>query len=278
MTPTVVGLVLCAAILHASWNALLRSGTDRMWSLTVMSLTMTVLAIPAAFLLPLPPQASWPFIGLSSVLQLGYSLFLIQAYRHGDLGQVYPIARGCVPLLVTLGAGVFAGEHLGPISLTGIGLVSLGIMSLAFTKGSASRAAIGAALTTGVIVASYTVSDGIGVRLAGSPYAYSTWIFLIYGVEMPLVFLFVRRKAAFSVTWPETLKAAASGLTSLLTYVVVLWAILLSPIGPVSALRETSIVFAALIGRVFLREPLTPRRLGACIVIAAGAFCLSYRV
>ena len=95
---------------------------------------------------------------------------------------------------------------------------------------------------------------------------------------MPLVFLFVRRKTAFSVTWLETLKAAASGLTSLLTYVVVLWAILLSPIGPVSALRETSIVFAALIGRLFLRESLTPRRLGACIVIAVGAFCLSYGV
>ncbi|MGB7589292.1 MAG: hypothetical protein WBM00_11345, partial [Solirubrobacterales bacterium] len=104
MTPAVVGLVLCAAVMHAGWNALLRSGTDRMWSLTVMSLAMTVVAIPAALLLPLPTSASWPYIGLSSVLQLAYSLFLIRAYRHGDLGQVYPIARGCVPLLVTLGA------------------------------------------------------------------------------------------------------------------------------------------------------------------------------
>ena len=277
MTPAVVGLVLCAAVMHAGWNALLRSGTDRMWSVTVMSLAMTVVAIPAALLLPLPAPASWPYIGLSSVLQLAYSLFLILAYRHGDLGQVYPIARGCVPLLVTLGAAVFAGERLGPVSLAGVGLVSLGIMSLALAKGSGTRGSIAAALVTGVIVASYTVSDGLGVRLAGDPYAYSTWIFLIYGVEMPLLFLLVRRKTAFSVTWPETLKAAAGGLTSLVTYVVVLWAILLSPIGPVSALRETSIVFAALIGRVFLRETLTPRRLGACAVIAAGAFCLSYR-
>src|SRR5882672_5190689 len=104
MTPVVVGVVLCAAIMHATWNAMLRGRSDQFWSVTVMSFAGTVLAVPAVLFLPLPATASWPYLGLSSLLQLGYSVFLVLAYRHAELGQVYPIVRGCVPLLVTLGA------------------------------------------------------------------------------------------------------------------------------------------------------------------------------
>jgi drug/metabolite transporter (DMT)-like permease len=277
MTPAVAGLVLCAAILHASWNAILRGSADRLLAVTVMSFATTAVAIPFALFLPLPLPASWPNLCLSSLLQVGYSVFLVIAYRHAELGQVYPIVRGCVPLLVTLGAALFAHEQLGIQSLAGIVLVSLGIMSLALGKRGANAASVVAALATGFIIASYTVTDGVGARLAGSPYAYSTWLFLLYGIFMPLTFLAMRRRMAIELRSPEILKALAAGIVQLLTYGVVIWAFTLSPIGPVSALRETSIVFAAVIGRIFLGESFTIRRLVACIAISIGAICLGYR-
>jgi drug/metabolite transporter (DMT)-like permease len=277
MTPAVAGLVLCAAVLHASWNAILRSSADRFSTVTVMSFATTAAAVPFALFLPLPEAASWPYLCLSSLLQIGYSVFLVLAYRHAELGQVYPIVRGCVPLLVTLGAALFAHERLGIQSMTGIALVSLGIMSLALGKRRAKAISVAAALATGFIIASYTVTDGVGARLAGSPYAYSTWIFLLYGVLMPLTFFAMRRRIAIGLPSPEIFKAVAAGIVQLLTYGVVIWAFTLSPIGPVSALRETSIVFAAIIGRLFLGETFTIRRLAACIAISFGAICLGYR-
>jgi drug/metabolite transporter (DMT)-like permease len=275
MTPSVVALVLCAAVLHAAWNAMLRGGSDRLWAMTVMSFATTAIAIPVAALLPLPNPGSWPYIGLSTALQLGYSHFLVRAYRDGDFGQVYPIARGVAPLLVTLGAAVFAGEQLGRVSLIGIALVSLGIVSLARARSKASPASIAAALATGCSIASYTVSDGIGSRLSGDPLAYAAWIFVLYGIAMPLTTLAVRGRMTIRLRDPETLKAASGGIISLMAYSAVVWAVSLSPMGPVSALRETSVVFAAVIGRAFLNEALTASRLGACLVIAIGAICLS---
>ena len=276
MTPLVIALVLCAAILHASWNAILRGGADRLWSVTVMSFAATAVAIPAVLLLPLPSPASWPYLGFSGVLQVAYTAFLVFAYRRADLSQVYPMIRGAVPLLVTLGAAIFAGEQLGPLAVAGIALVSLGIMSLALGKGRAQPIAVAAALANSLIIATYTVTDGIGARLSGNSFAYVSWIFLIYGVLMPAAFLGVRRRLVLRWSAPETRTALIAGVVQLVTYGTVIWALTLAPIGPVSALRETSIVFAALIGRVFLREPLTARRLGACAVIAAGAACLGY--
>src|SRR5262249_23604973 len=135
-----------------------------------------------------------------------------------------------------------------------------------------------AALATSLIVASYTVTDGIGARLSGSPYAYSTWLFLLYGIFMPMTYLLARRTVPSHWASKEALTALAAGVVQLVTYVVVIWAFTLNPIGPISALRETSIIFAALIGRIFLKETLTFRRLGGCIVTACGAFCLGYRL
>jgi drug/metabolite transporter (DMT)-like permease len=165
VTPTVILLVLCAAVLHATWNAVLRSGADRLWSLTVMTVASSIAALPVALLLPLPAAASWPYILLSAALHVGYNLFLVRAYRHGELGQVYPIARGSSPLMVTLGAAIFAGEQLSPLALAGVALVSLGIISLSRGKGSARPMSIMTALATGGFIACYTVTDGIGARL-----------------------------------------------------------------------------------------------------------------
>jgi len=151
-------------------------------------------------------------------------------------------------------------------------------LSLSFGKRGANVASVAAALATGIIIAIYTVTDGIGARLAGSPYAYSAWLFLLYGILMPLTFIAMGRRIAIEIRSPESLKALAAGVVQLLTYGTVIWAFTLSPIGPVSALRETSIVFAAVIGRLFLGETFTARRLAACAAISLGAICLGYRL
>jgi drug/metabolite transporter (DMT)-like permease len=276
MSPAVIGLVLFAAALHAAWNAVLRSGTDRLWSVTIMSIAMALVAIPFAAVLALPASPSWPYLILSSCLQLGYSVFLVYAYRHGELGQVYPIVRGSVPLLVTLGGFVFADQQPGALALLGTVLVALGIMSLALGRSRATVKSVALALITGLFIAAYVTCDGIGVRLAGDPRAYAAWICLIYGVLMPMTFVAFRGRIELDVLSAETLKALAGGMISLIAYVAVISALALGPIGPISALRETSVVFAVVIGRVFLGEALTMRRLAACAVVAFGAACLGY--
>jgi drug/metabolite transporter (DMT)-like permease len=274
VSAAVIGLALFAAMLHASWNAVLRTGADRLWTVTVMSFAMTAIALPVALALPGPPPSAWPYLILSSSLQVGYSVFLVAAYRSGELGQVYPIVRGSVPLLVTLGGFVLAGQPLSPGAVAGVVLVALGIMSLSLGKGRATTGSIVLALTTGLFIAGYTTVDAIGVREAGNPIAYAAWISLIYGVLLPAAFALIRGKPTLDLRSPETLKALAGGVVSLLAYGAVVAAFALGPVGPISALRETSVVFAALIGRLFLGETLTLRRVGACAVVALGAICL----
>ncbi len=277
MTATAVGLALFAAILHATWNAFLRTGADRLWTVTVMSVSSTLAALPFAAVLPLPAAPAWPFIAASAGLQVGYSLFLVAAYRQGELGQVYPIVRGSVPLLVALGGFVLAGERLSPLQLAGIALVASGIMSLALGRARAAASSIGYALATGAIIAAYATVDAMGVRVAGNSTAYTAWVLLVYGVLQPAAFVARRGRLHIDVRSPETLRALLGGVFALLGYGVVVAAFALGPAGPITAIRETSVVFAVLIGRLFLGEALTTRRIVACLVVAAGAVCLGYR-
>jgi drug/metabolite transporter (DMT)-like permease len=275
VTAPVVALALFAAILHATWNAFLRSGADRLWTVTLMSLSMMIVAAPFAFFLPLPPVGAWPWLLLSSVLQVGYSVFLVAAYRHGELGQVYPVMRGSVPLLVTLGGFLFMSEHPGMKSLIGICLIAAGIMSLALGKGRASVGSLGFALATSLFIASYATVDAIGVRTTGDARVYALWIYLLYGGLMVLSYVAIRGRLSFGLHSPETWKAFGGGMVSLLAYGAVIAAFALGPVGPITALRETSVVFAALIGWLFLGEALTARRILACVVVAAGAILIA---
>lgn len=275
MTPVVVALVLCAALLHASWNALLKSGADRLRGITLMTLASGLAAAPMTLALPLPEPAAWPYVALSALLHVGYNVFLARAYRFGEFGQVYPIARGSSPLLVTMGAALFAGEMPGPIALAGVVLVSAGILSLARGR-KADLGSTLAAFITGVFIACYTVCDGIGARLAGDANAYSAWLFMLDGLPMVLLYRVWKGPLAIDVRDTDALKAFGGGVVSLVAYGIVIWAVTLAPMGPVSALRETSVVFAALLGRLFLKESLTTRRLSACSVIAFGAYCLGH--
>ncbi|ALN75063.1 EamA family transporter [Aureimonas sp. AU20] len=277
MSPLVIGLALSAAFAHASWNAFLRSGADRFWVVTVMSLTMVPVALPFALLLPLPPADAWPFLLLSSLLQTGYSLFLVAAYRHGDLGQVYPIVRGTVPVLATIGAFMLADEVLSPTSVLGIALIACGILGLVVGRGQVAGRPLLWALATGALVAAYATVDALGVRHAGDPIGYAAWICLFYGALLPLAFRLTRGPLRIDPRSVETWRAAGGGVVSLVAYVLVVTAFSLGPTGPVTALRETSVVFAALIGAAFLGERLTMRRLASCLAVALGAVCIGLR-
>jgi drug/metabolite transporter (DMT)-like permease len=236
-----------------------------------------VAALASAVLLPffpLPRAASWPCILASSLLHIGYYAFLVRAYRSGEFGAAYPVARGSSPLLVTLGAALTAHELPTVRALGGIALVSGGIISLAFRGRRLPETGIFYALGTGFFIAAYSVTDGIGARLSGNAPSYTLWMSVWEGVMAVPLYLAWRRdwrvwRGAF-----RTGTAAFGGVVSLLAYGIVIYAMTRAPMGTVSALRETSVLFAILLGRIFFAEQLTARRVLSALVIAAGALCL----
>src|SRR5260370_6986072 len=207
MTRTVVIVVLCAARLHSTWNAVLRSGADRFGSIVVMSIGSATVSVRFTLILAAPAMPSWPYIGLSAILQISYCLFLVRAYREGDWGKVYPIARGSSPLLVTVGAAIFASENLSPLILAGIVMVSFGIIAMAFGRDRPDVKSLLAALATGLFIAGYTVTDGIGSRLSGHPSSYAAWLFLFSGRADPANLYLDPRQAhhrSFARRTPQT--------------------------------------------------------------------------
>jgi len=274
MTLPVATLVLVAAMLHACWNALLKGGRDRFWSMTVMGIATTIACALILAFLPMPLRASWPCIAGSALLHIGYNLFLIRAYRGGEFGLAYPIARGSSPLLVTLGAAVADGESPSASGIAGIVLVSGGIISLAFRGRRLPEVGILYALGTGFFIAAYSVTDGIGGRLSGNPAAYTVWLCLLWGLASVPVYWLRRRDVRLWRGARPTLLAGLGGVVSLLAYGIVIFAMSRAPMGSVSALRETSVLFAVLLGRLFFAEPLTFRRIISAVVILAGVLCL----
>ncbi len=274
MTPIVFGCVMFAAVLHASWNAVLRGGSDRSWSMTLMMMAVACVTGFTALFISWPNAASWPYVVASALVHTLYNLSLVRTYRSGDLGQTYPISRGSSPVLVTLGAAIFAHETITYLSATGILLVSGGIISLAFQRGMVRADSLAAAFVTGVLIGAYTVIDGIGVRLAGDSLAYSNAMFLLWSVTTPIIYFTLRRKAP-TYTGVQTATALTGGLVSILAYSIVIWAMKFGAMGVVSALRETSVIYAAIIGRFFLNEKLTARRIASCIAIVSGVACLA---
>ena len=275
ISPLVAALVLGSALLHATWNVLLRSGADRLWSITVMSLVSGAVAAVAVFFVPAPAAASWAFALVSGLLQVGYCVFLVWAYEKGELGQVFPIARGVAPLLVALGAATVAGERLSPPAWAGLALVSCGIVGLSLGRERLAAHATILALASGGFIAAYMVCDGMGVRLSGHPLGYFAWMSLAQALPMPLVFFALRRH------WPlirpdrETAKALGGGAISIVAYGTVVWAMAGAVMAKVSGLRETSILFAAILAALFLNERFTWRRGVCAILITTGALLLA---
>ncbi|NEU12032.1 EamA family transporter [Methylobacterium sp. BTF04] len=239
-----------------------------------MCLAMAAVSALVLLAVPAPDRASWPYAAASGVLHIGYMFALTATYRSGDLGETYPIARGVSPALVALAAALVAGETLGLAAGIGVVLVSCGIVSLALARGGIRLGTLPAALLTGVFIAGYTVVDGIGVRHAGDPVAYTAAMSLGWCLVLPLIVV-VRAGGIPPVSRRQTLSGLAGGLVSIVAYGIVIAAMQRDAMGPVSALRETSVVFAALIGWIALGERLTPRRIASCLAIALGAACLA---
>lgn len=278
MSLWIVALVLSTAVLHAGWNAVLRHGRDRLWTSALIALGGAAVSLACLPFLPLPKAASLPFIAGSLLLHTLYRGLLLFGYRWGELGAVYPVARGLAPPLVTIGAAIFAGERPDAPALAAIAVISLGIVGVSQSgamTGTARRALVIAAIT-GVIIAGYSVVDGLGSRLAGNAFAYVLWLEASEALPWP-IFLLLRRgtfrgdSAAPGDGW----RALLGGAVSVVAYALVVWAMSHGALGIVSAVRETSVVFAALIGWLFLSERLSWRRLGACCLIAAGIIALA---
>jgi drug/metabolite transporter (DMT)-like permease len=274
----VVALVLLAAVLHATWNAFVKAGGDR---LAVMALTMGLPALPCALALPFvtpPLPASWPFLFGSIVVHTAYFASLLYAYRHGDLSQVYPIARGGAPVIVALGAWLLAGERLGLQETMGVLTVSGGIVSLAWRGGEPQRAgaavAIVLALMTACAIGLYSIIDGLGVRSAGTAAGYILWLFALEGLPFAGYALWRRRGRLGAAFGPSLRPGIVAAVISSLAYGIVIWAMSVAPMAQIVALRETSVVMAAAIGALFLGEPFGRRRVAAAAVVALGAVLL----
>ncbi|MBI0330517.1 DMT family transporter [Burkholderia plantarii] len=268
-----VALVLFSALLHAVWNAFLHVSEDRVIQLGTMAIPYLAAGAAGALWLPPPAPGAWPYIAASALLELGYCLALLRAYRSGEFSQIYPIARGSSPLLVALLALPALGERPSAWGLAGIALVSLGIMSLALRRGlRLSGESVPYAVLTGVFIAAYSVVDGIGVRLAGNSLSYICWVYLLWNLPQFALVCALRGGprplvASRAALW----RGVAAGTCALAAYAIVTLAYRHLPVATVSALRETSSIFAIGIGWFAMRERPTARRLAACMMVVAGA-------
>ena len=273
MTLPVLTIVLIAALLHALWNALVKASGDRAVTLGLVALGH---CLPALFLLPFVPVPSveaFPYIIASTVIHWGYYYYLNTSYRFGDLSLIYPIARGCAPVMVALGAMFWADERLSLIAWIGILTVSGGIMILATVRHADKRGII-AALVTSAFIAAYSIVDGIGIRASGTPIGYVVWLFAAEICVAGYV-LSTRFDRAKAMAARKCLIGLAGGVISGLAYGLALFAKTMAPIGMVSAVRETSVIFAALIGVIWMGEGPPKRRLIAAGVVAIGVMILA---
>lgn len=273
MDHLLIGLVLCSALLHAIWNAFLHVSEDRLVQLGTMSLPYFVFGVAGVALLPAPAPAAWPYIAGSAVLEVAYCFTLARAYRSGEFGQIYPIARGISPLLVSVLALAILHEQPTPFGFAGIVLVSFGIMSLALRRGFRfSGEGVPFALLTGVFIAAYSICDGIGSRVSGSALGYIAWVYVLWSVPQFVLVCAVRGgpRAVLGSRTALT-QGAIAGTISLAAYGIVILAYRYLPVGTVSALRETSSIFAVAIGWLVMRERPGAQRLAACALVVAGA-------
>jgi drug/metabolite transporter (DMT)-like permease len=266
--------VLFAALCHAGWNALIKVGLDPLSTTTLISIGSGVVALVLLPLAGLPASAALPWLVASVVIHLGYFAALIETYRSGDLGQVYPIARGSAPLMTATATTLFVGEKLSLIGWAGIVALVAGVFLLSAHGGrdlvKIDRRAVGFALMTALTICTYSVVDGIGARLAGNPNAYSLTLFAGIAVVMVPYALYRGGRAVIPAMRTYWRRGFAGGALQVLSYGTVLWAMTLAPIAIVATLRETSVLFGAAIAVVALKEPLRAVRIAAALLIVCG--------
>jgi drug/metabolite transporter (DMT)-like permease len=265
--------VLFGAACHAGWNAFLKIKLEPFTAMALIAIMSAIVVAPVMLFLPIPPAAAWPWIAASVIFHLGYFIGLTEAYRTGDMGQVYPIARGSAPLMTALISTLVVGEAVGLKGWLGILVLVAGVFLLSMRGGRTlhfDKRAVGFALFTAVTICGYSIVDGLGARAAGNAHAYTAWLFLLDGLMM-LIFALLRRGppvlAEFASFWKHGL---IGGALSLAAYWIAIWAMTVAPIALVAALRESSVLFAAAISIVVLKEPLQRPRIIAAGMIVAG--------
>jgi drug/metabolite transporter (DMT)-like permease len=291
--------VLAAAVTHATWNAIAHGIKDQLLAFGLIGAGGILVAIPLVILSPFPLSACWPYLLASIVIHVFYNLLLMRSYRYGEFGQVYPLARGTSPLVVTVLAAVFAAERPSAAQVAGVLVVSCGLALLVLAGragrraaarggsgggsgggagrgGGLGRAALVAAVGTGLTIAAYTTVDGLGVRLSGSSVAYIGWLMLLESLCVPAWALASRRHVLLSGTSRRVLGSGllAGGL-SVLAYGLVLWAQTRGDLAPIAALRETSVIFGAVIGTVVFHEPFGRWRIAATLLVVIGVLLLN---
>ncbi len=275
MSLTVILLVLLGALLHAIWNALIKAGTDKSLDASLISAGGAVTALPFLFFLPLPDASAWPYIGASAILQFLYFQLVAGAYRAGDIGLVYPIMRGCAPLLVAATSGFILNESLSPGAMLGTATICAGILTLALEARRGSGHAIRLALANACVIATYTYVDGIGARVSGNAVSYTLWMSLLPPILLLTWAVSKRGAVAVAVhvryNWWRGLIGGGGSIAS---YGLALWAMTKAPVATVAALRETSILFALLISVIVLKEKASPWRYLAGAIIALGGLIL----
>jgi drug/metabolite transporter (DMT)-like permease len=270
-------IVLAAAVVHAIWNAIAHGIKDQAVAFGLIGMGTAVAAVPVIALSARPCLASWPYLATSVGIHMLYCLLLMRSYQYGEFGQVYPIARGTSPLVVTVLAAAFAHERPSAAEAGGVLIVSAGLAILAFggRRIRSSRTAVLAAAGTGLTIAAYTTVDGIGVRAAHSPAGYAGWLMLLQSIGIGVITFLMRRRQIVRQPRAILLSGLAAGALSLLAYGLVLWAQTRGAIAGVAALRETSVIFGAIISTAFFSEPFGRTRVGAAITVAAGIVLLS---
>ena len=277
MSSGVLAAVLFAAVLHALWNSIVKSGNDKFATTAVVCLWCGLIALGAALLLPMPAAASRPFVGASAVTHVIYFLLVGRLYRNADLSAAYPIMRGVAPLLTTIGAWLTLGEGLGLATAAGVALLTGGVFWMAvegIRRGGVDRGTLLAALANSVVIALYSLIDGVGARLSGHAFAYNAWADAMTAVLFAPLILRLRGPGFAVVLAREWRRGLIGGAAAFFAYAIVVWAMTLAPIGLVAALGETSVIFAAIIGSVILRENFKASRYVAAAFIAAGVIIL----
>jgi drug/metabolite transporter (DMT)-like permease len=264
-----VGLVLLSALMHATWNAIVKFSGERMVVLAVIDTMCGALALALTPLVPFPSPAAWPFLGASVTLAVGYKFTLLGAYRHGDFTQAYPLMRGSAPLLVALFTVTLGLEQLAWTGYAGIVMVSMGLFALVDWK-NGKPVLLLYALGTGTTLAAATLIDGTAVRGYSAPFTYIVWLEVFEHIALPAFAIATRRAQYFAVLRGQWRIASIGAVNRIGSYGLMVWAMSMAAIAPLAALRETSVVFGALIGYFVLKEPFGPRRLLATAMVLAG--------
>jgi drug/metabolite transporter (DMT)-like permease len=272
---SVTAAVLAAALTHAIWNAIAHGIKDQLLAFALIGAGGIAVAIPLVILAPLPREKAWPYLAASIAIHVLYNLGLMRAYRYGEFSQVYPLARGTSPLVVTILAAAFVHEKPSLPQLAGVLVISVGLIVLVGSGKRPGRAAFLAAVGTGLTIAAYTTVDGVGVRASGSSVGYIGWLMLLESLCVPLWALIMRRSVITKQPRATIAAGLVAGALSVLAYGLVLWAQTRGALAPIAALRETSVIFGAIIGTVAFREPFGRSRIAATIVVSAGIILLN---